>query len=186
MATKDVENVTKGAVAQRRKNVIAPQFNNPAPLPPELDGLFSVRAWVESLTTGKEYEELDPDFMAKRMMMMTLSATTFDEIVDDVPMDGLQKLIPDAPWQTSGNIMITGLYVAKSQNKDGNPTYMLLEWANLATGEEVTTTTGATKLQLQFANCLALGIWPIEGQIKRTDRQDRGGRHLFSFYPLGD
>jgi hypothetical protein len=176
----------KGVIVQRRKNVIAPQFANPAPLPPELEGLFDVRAWVHSLTTGAEYTELNEDFMAQRMMMLTLSATTWDEVVADAPMDGLQKLIPDVPWASSGNIMVTGLYVAKSQQKVGNPTYMLLEYFKKDTGEEVTTTTGATKLQLQFANGLALGIWPLEGQIKRTDKQDKGGRYLFSFYPEED
>lgn len=183
MAKEVTETTSSGIVVARRKNVIAPQFSNPAPLPPELDGLFDIRAWVRALTTGDKYVELDPDFMAKRMMMMTLSATSFDEIVEDVPMDGLQKLVPDVPWASTGNIMITGLYVAKSEQEVGNPTYMLLEYFHKDSGEEVTTTTGATKLQLQFANCLALGIWPIEGQIKRTDRKDRGGRHLFSFYP---
>lgn len=186
MATKDVQTAPTAEVVARRKNVIAPQFSNPAPLPPELNGLFDIRAWVRSLTTGDAYEELNPDFMAQRMMMLTLSATTAEEVMADVPMEGLQSLIPDAPWQGTGNIMITGLYVAKSEQPTGNKTYMLLEWFNKQTGEEVTTTTGATKLQLQFANLLALGIWPIEGQIKRTDRKDRGGRHLFSFYPEED
>lgn len=172
-----------GVVAQRRTNQIAPHFANPAALPPELDGLFDVRAWVRSLTTGEKYSEPNPDYMAQRMMMMTLSATTAEEVMADAPMDGLQKLILDAPWQSTGNIMVTGLYVASSDQPDGNPTYMLLEYFNKQSGQEVTTTTGATKLQLQFASLIALGVWPIEGQIKRTDRKDRGGRHLFSFYP---
>lgn len=186
MDKNEVATATTGEVVARRKNVIAPHFANPAPLPPELVGLFDIRAWVRSLTTGEAYTELDPDFMAKRMMMLTLSATTWDQVMEDAPMDGLQKLIPDVPWASSGNIMITGLYVAKTEQTTGNPTYMFLEWFGKTTGAEVTTTTGATKLQLQFASALALGIWPIEGQIKRTDRQDRGGRHLFSFYPEED
>lgn len=183
MAKEVVAPAQAGQIIQRRKNVIAPHFTNPAALPPELNGLFEIRAWIHSLTTGAEYTELDPDFMAKRMMMMTLSATTWDEVMEDTPMDGLQKLIPNVPWASSGNIMVTGLYVAKSQQKTGNPTYMLMEYLNKDTGDEVTTTTGATKLQLQFASGLAMGIWPLEGQIKRTDREDKGGRFLFSFYP---
>lgn len=182
--TKEVAETAKASVVvQRNRMAIAPHFANPAPLPPELNGLFDIRAWVHSLTTGAEYTELDPDFMAKRMMMLTLSATTWDELVSDTPMDGLQKLIPDAPWMTTGNIMVTGLYVARSDQPTGNRTYMLLEYFHKEDGREVTTTTGATKLQLQFASALAMGIWPLEGQIKRTDRKDRGGRHLFSFYP---
>lgn len=186
MGSKEVETTSSGIVTQRRKNVIAPHLANPAPLPPELENLFTIKSWIHSLTTGAPYKELDPDFMAKRMMMLTLSATTAEEVMADTPMDGLQTLVPDAPWMSTGNIMITGLYVAKSDQETGNPTYMLLEWLNKQNGEEVTTTTGATKLQLQFASLLAMGIWPIEGQIKRTDRKDRGGRHLFSFYPEED
>lgn len=186
MAKTEVDTVKSGEIVKRKPGVMAPHFATPAPLPTELVGLFDIRAWVRSLTTGEEYTELNEDFMAQRMMMLTLSATTAEEVMADVPMEGLQKLIPDVPWASSGNIMICGLYVAKSQQKVGNPTYMLLEYYNKTTGEEVTTTTGATKLQLQFASLLALGVWPIEGQIKRTDRQDKGGRHLFSFYPEGE
>jgi hypothetical protein len=177
------EATATGEIVRRKAGVIAPHFSNPAPLPQELDGLFDIRSWVRSLTTHEPYTELNPDFMAQRMMMLTLSATTAEEVMAETPMDGLQKLIPDAPWQGTGNIIVSGLYVAKSDQPDGNPTYMLMEYYQESTGAEVTTTTGATKLQLQFASLLALGIWPIEGQIKRTDRKDRGGRHLFSFYP---
>jgi hypothetical protein len=183
--TKAVEAVS-GVIVRKHKGVLNPAFHNPAPLPPELNGLLDVRAWVNSLTTGDRYDEPNPDYMAQRMAMLTLSAGSFEEALVDEPMDGLQKLIPDAPWQSSGNIMITGLYVARSQQETGNPTYMLLDYWNKATGDEITTTTGATKLQLLFALALATGIWPIEGQIKRTDRKDRGGRYLFSFYPEED
>jgi hypothetical protein len=186
MSTQVEKTAKTGTVVARNKSALAPHFANPAPLPPELSGLFDIRAWIHSLTTRAEYEELNPDFMAQRMMMLTLSATTAEEVMQDVPMDGLQKLILDAPWQSSGNITIHGLYVAKSDKQDGNRTYMLLEWFDKTTGADVTTTTGATKLQLQFASLLALGVWPIQGQIKRTDRKDRGGRHLFSFYPEED
>jgi len=172
--------------AQRNRLAVAPHFNNPAPLPPELDGLFDVREWVKALTTHTEYTEPNPDYMAQRMMMLTLSAVTVDDLLGEDNLDGLQKIIPDAPWMTTGNIMLTSLYVAKSDQKDGNPTYMLFSYLKKDTGQEVTTTSGATKLQLQFASMLAMGIWPIEGQIKRTERKDRGGRHLFSFFPEED
>lgn len=177
---------TGAIVPVRNKMVVAPHFSNPAPLPPELEGLFDVREWVRSLTTGTDYKEPNQEYMAQRMMMLTLSATTIDELLGEDTLDGLQKIIPDAPWATTGNIMLTSLYVAASDQKDGNRTYMLFSYLVKDTGMEVTTTTGATKLQLQFASMLAMGIWPIEGQIKRTERKDRGGRHLFSFYPEED
>lgn len=176
----------KSELVLRGQRQINPAFVDPAPLPEELDGLIDIRGWLKSLTTGVEYKEPNPDYMAQRMLMMALTSTSVEELLSDPQMDGLQDLIPDAPWQGTGNILITGLYVAKSDLTEGQRTYMLLSYFTHATGAETTTTTGATRLQIQMAGQLAMGVWPIEGQIKRTDRKDRGGRHLFSFYPLGD
>lgn len=173
-----------GAIVPRRTMQINPVFNNPAPLPPELNGLIDVREWVKSLTTNCEYKSPNPDYMAQRMMMLTLSATSFEEAMQEVSLDGLQKLIPDAPWQGTGPIMVTELYVAPSEIPEGNKTFMLFTYMSEETGLETTTTTGATKLQLLFAFALASGEWPIRGQIKRTDRKDKGGRHLFNLYPV--
>lgn len=175
---------TSGVIVPRRKMVINPIFNNPAPLPPELDGLINVREWVKSLTTNCEYKEPNPDFMAQRMMMLTLSAGSLAEAMTEASLDGLQKLIPDVPWQGTGPITITELYVAASDIPEGNKTFMLFSYMHEETGFETTTTTGATKLQLLFAFALAEGEWPIRGQIKRTDRKDKGGRHLFNLYPV--
>lgn len=176
----------EGVIATRRTMTPAPHMLNPAPLPPELDGLFYVQAWVKALTTNTKYTEPNPDYMSQRMMMVTLSATTVDELLGEDNLDGLQKLVPDVPWASTGNILVTDLYVAASDIDGGSPTYMLFTYYSKETGTEVTTSTGATRLQLQFASMLAMGIWPIEGQIKRTERKDRGGRHLFSFYPEED
>jgi hypothetical protein len=176
----------KSEIVRRPQRQINPAFINPAPLPEELKGLIDVKGWLASLTTGVEYKEPNPDYMAQRMLMMALTSASVEELLSDPQMDGLQDLIPDAPWQGTGNILITGLYVARSDLTEGQRTYMLLSYFTDKTGEETTTTTGATRLQIQMAGQLAMGVWPIEGQIKRTDRKDRGGRHLFSFYPLGE
>jgi hypothetical protein len=173
----------KAEVAIRRNRQPAPHLINPAPLPPELDGLFYVQAWVKALTTNTTYVEPNPEFMSQRMMMNTLSATTVEELLSDQSLEGLQSILPDEPWASTGNIIITDLYVAASDIEGGAPTYMLLTWVNETTGIETTTSTGATNLQLQFASMLAMGIWPIRGQIKRRDRKDRGGRYLIGFYP---
>ena len=179
--TKDAPST--GTVAVRSNRQPAPHLLNPAPLPPELDGLFYIQAWIKALTTNTKYVEPNPDFMQQRMMMNTLSATTVEELLTDQALEGLQHIIPDEAWATTGNIMLTDLYVAASDIEEGAPTYMLLTYVDEATGIETTTSTGATNLQLQFASMLAMGIWPIRGQIKRRDRKDRGGRHLLGFYP---
>jgi hypothetical protein len=173
----------KGEVAIRRNHQPAPHLLNPAPLPPELDGLFYIQAWIKALTSNTKYAEPNPDFMSQRMMLMTLSAATVEELLADQNLEGLQSILPDEPWATTGNITIIDLYVAASDIEGGAPTYMLLTWVNESTGIEITTSTGATNLQLQIASMLAMGIWPIRGQIKRRDRKDRGGRHLIGFYP---
>jgi hypothetical protein len=101
----------------------------------------------------------------------------------DNTIDGLQKLLPDEPWASTGPIMFTDLYVAKSDMEDGAKTYMLFTFVSKETGLETTTSTGATQLQLQVCSMLGMGIWPIQGQIKRSDRKDRGGRYIIKFYP---
>jgi hypothetical protein len=179
---KEVEPKT-GTVATRRALTPAPHLVNPAPLPPELDGLFYVREWAKSLLTGAAYHEPNPDFMSQRMMMLTASATTLEELFADNTIDGLQKLLPDEPWASTGPIMFTDLYVAKSDMEDGAKTYMLFTFVSKETGLETTTSTGATQLQLQVCSMLGMGIWPIQGQIKRSDRKDRGGRYIIKFYP---
>lgn len=173
----------KHEVAIRRSRQPAPHLLNPAPLPPELDGLFYIQAWIKALTTNTKYVEPNPDFMSQRMMMNTLSATTVDELLADQTLDGLQKILPDEPWASTGNIMLTDLYVAASDIEGGSPTYVLFSYVEELSGNEVTTSTGATTLQLKFASMLAMGIWPIRGQIKRRDRKDRGGRYLLDLYP---
>jgi hypothetical protein len=172
-----------GTVA-RRVMAPAPHLLNPAELPPELDGKFYLRQWAESLLTNKAYVEPDPEYMAMRMLMLTASATTLDELFADNKLDGLQDLIPNEPWATTGPIMVTDLYVAKSDQEDGAKTYMLLTYFGEVSGAEVTTSTGAKQLQMQICSMLAMGIWPIRCEIKRTERKDRGGRHMFKMFPV--
>lgn len=162
--------------------VLPAHIQNPAELPPELNGLFDVKAWLSALFNKTPYEEPNPDFMEKRMMLMTLQSESVEELLSDRDLEGLQKLVPDAPGMSTGPIMLTSLYVAKSNQQEGNPCYCLFSYVTKATGKEVTTTTGVTQIQIQWASMLAMGIWPIEGIIKRGNGKDRGGRYLLKFY----
>lgn len=179
---KEVATKEGGAVI-RRAMAPAPHLLNPAPLPPELDGLFYVRDWAQSLLTNKPYQEPNPEYMSQRMMMLTASATTLEELFAENNLDGLQSILPDEAWASTGPIMFTDLYVAKSNMETGAPCYMLFSYVSKETGLEVTTSTGATQLQLQVCSMLGMGIWPIGGEIKRTDRKDRGGRHIMKLFP---
>lgn len=173
-----------GTVTVRRPMTPAPHLVNPQPLPPELDGLFYIREWAKSLLTGDKYNEPNPDYMSQRMLMLTASATTLEELFEENGLTGLQDILPNEPWASTGPILFTELYVAKSDLEEGTPTYMLFSYVSEEDGTETTTSTGATQLQLQVCSMLGMGIWPIRGQIKRTDRKDRGGRYLIRFYSV--
>lgn len=159
-------------------------ITNPAPLPDELSGLVDIKGWINSMLKGVEYTEPNPDYMAQRMMMLTLLSETPEELLTPNSITGLQDLVPNAPGACTGPIQITEIYVAASDQKDGNKTFVVLSYINFETGAEVTTTTGATQVQLQLLGLLAMGVWPIQVNIKRTERQDKGGRYLFWVNPV--
>lgn len=181
--SKEVQ-VKTGEVIQQRKRPLPAHVTNPAPLPPELSGLFDLRAWFDSLIYKTPYEPINPDYMAERMLMLTIMSGSVEELLSPKSLTGLQDLIPNVPGQSTGPIRVTDLYVEKSDQADGNPCYMLLSYINLETGMETTTTTGATQVQATFATWLAHGQWPIECRITRGDRTDRGGRYMFLIEPV--
>lgn len=180
--TKEVA-VKEGTIVGRREKPVPAHITSPAPLPAELDGLFELRAWFDALTRKTEYTELNPDYMAERMLYLTLMSGSIDELLTPKSITGLQDLVLDRPGETTGNITVTDLYVAKSDQADGNPCYMLFSYVQEETMTEVTTTTGATQIQATFLTYLALGHWPIRCRITRGDRQDRGGRYMFLISP---
>lgn len=182
MVSKDVAVKTGTVVSQGRKPLPA-HFAAPAPLPSELEGLFTIEDWFTSLTTGRDYVEPNPDYMAQRMLYLTLMSGSAEEVLSPSQLVGLQDLIPNAPGQETGPITITDLYVAASDQADGNRTYLLFSYVVEATQMEVTTTTGATHFQAQIMTLLALGNWPIRVNIRRGERQDKGGRYMLSAMP---
>lgn len=165
-------------------SMVAPLISSPAKLPEALDGLFTLSAWAESLINHAPYTEPDPNYLSRLLLIQTLEATTPEQVLDPNDLDGLQKVVPNVPGAGTGPIEINGLYVARSDRADGAPCYMIFDYVDLETGVVRKTTTGANQLQAQFLRLLGFGIWPIRGQIKRTERKDRGGRFLFRLFPV--
>ena len=182
---KEVE-VKTGTVVRQRGMSLPAHIESPAPLPDHLEGLFDLRTWFDSLTRGIEYNEPNPDYMSQRMLYLTLTSATPDAVLTPNDITGLQDLVPNVPGGETGNILITDLYVAASDQKDGNKTYILFSFVSDATGLETTTTTGATQVQAQLLTLLAHGQWPIHCNIKRTERKDRGDRFLFWVFPADE
>lgn len=153
-------------------------------LPAALDGAFKLMEWYRSLAYGEPYAELDPERIAKKIMLRTFQAKDAAAVFEHQKPFGLQGLVRNQPGATTGPIDIVDLYVAESEHKTGVPCFMVMEIVSRNTGESLTTTTGARELQAQILSLVALGIWPIECEIKRIDAQDRGGRYMFRAFPL--
>lgn len=154
-----------------------------APLPADLEGLIDLSKWAEALVNGAAYDEPDPNYLSRLLITQTLTAATPEQVVNPNDLNGLQKIIPNVADACTGPIEITELYVAKSDQKDGTPTYLIMGYTDLETGAFRRTTTGASQLQAQLLRLLSLGVWPIRGNIKRLARTDKGGRFLFWLFP---
>jgi len=165
-------------------SMVAPVIDTSAKLPEALDGLLDLSNWAEALVNGRPYKEPDEGYLSRLLIRQTLEATSPEQVFTPNDLDGLQKIVGNAPGAGTGPIEIHGLYVASSSMTEGAPCYMILDYASLDTGAVRKTTTGATQLQAQILRLIAFGIWPIRCQIKRTERKDKGGRFLFWLFPV--
>lgn len=152
-------------------------------LPDGLEGNIDLSSWANALYNGTPYREPDEGYLSRLLIRQTLEATSPEQVFTPNDLDGLQKLIPNVPHAGTGPIEINGLYVAKSSMDAGAPCYMIFDYIDLETGAVRKTTTGATQLQAQILRLISFGTWPIRGNIKRTERKDKGGRFLFWLFP---
>ncbi len=152
-------------------------------LPPILDGKISLSSWADSIINNVPYDEPDPEYLGRSLLYQTLTAETADKVFEQAGIRKLQEYVPNTPNATSGPIEIRDLYVAKSDQKDGLPTYMILDICHLDLDLTVRVSTGAGQLQAQILRLISFGQWPIRCQITRMDRKDRGDRYLFWLAP---
>lgn len=165
-------------------SMVAPLIKTDGQLPAELADHLGLSAWAESLINGRPYVERDENYLSRLLLIQTLEATSPEQVFNPNDLDGLQKIVGDMPGAGTGPIEINGLYVATSSMNTGAPCYMILDWTHLDTGLKRKTSTGATQLQAQILRLLGFGVWPIQCQIKRTERKDKGGRYLFWLFPV--
>ena len=163
--------------------VVSPFFGRAIALPEDLEDVIDLSSWADALYNGRPYSEPDEGYLSRLLIRQTLEATSPEQVFTPNDLDGLQKIIPNVPGAGTGPIEINGLYVAKSSMDAGAPCYMIFDYADLETGNLRKTTTGATQLQAQVLRLIAFGQWPIRGNIKRTERKDKGGRFLFWLFP---
>lgn len=149
----------------------------------EIKEQVSLQSWANALMNGTAYDEPDPGYLTRTLLMGVLTATTPDQVMAEGGIAKLQELVPDAPGQTTGPIRITDLYVTGSDFGEGMPCYVIVTYVHLDTGDVGKFTTGASYIQAQMLSLINLGNWPIDCQVKRINRKDKGGKFLFQMFP---
>ena len=152
-------------------------------VPEKLGAVIDVRGWASSIIAGTPYTEPNPDFISRMLALQTITASSIQEAFEESGVRGLQKIIPNTPEATMGNIEITDLYVAESDFETGNPSYVVVSYISLDDGSSGKFTTGATNVQATILALLRLGMWPIQCKIKRGESKDKGGRFLLFVLP---
>lgn len=145
--------------------------------------IINMDEWAKSILTGAPYHEPDPDFISRSIAFRQITADTIEEVFAQMKIRRAQTSIPDMPGASSGPMHITDLYVAESDFETGNPTYVIMTYFDMESGEEHRMTTGATNIQATLIALLRHGQWPITCQIKRGEQKDRGGHYLLFMMP---
>lgn len=156
------------------------------PLPDTIAALVDVRAWADCLINREKYSEPKEGYLATKLLIAALNSESLFSEDDGTDVIKLQQWVTNVPGASTGPIEIRGLYVAPSQLSDDPWTYVLADFVHLDTGSSGTFSTGAQQVQGFLLKSLVLGTWPVQCQIKRVERTDRGGRHLFNVYPAFD
>lgn len=152
-------------------------------VPEALGAVINVQAWAEAIIIGTPYSEPNPDFISQMLSFTTITAETIEDAFAAAKVGQLQKMLPNVPEATLGNIEITDLYVATSDFETGNPTYVIVSYVSLEDGTTGKFTTGATNVQATILALLRLGMWPIQCKIKRGETKDKGDRYLIFVLP---
>jgi hypothetical protein len=140
--------------------------------------VIDMEQWARSIAYGEPYVEPDPDFVARNLAIMAMTAESVDDILDAQGVKGLQRLVPDRESESWGPFIITNLYVARSDFATGNGTFVIMTVSHLETGEEHKISTGATNIQSSLIGLISLEHWPIRAKFKRGTVKDRGERYL--------
>ena len=152
-------------------------------VPETLGAIIDIRGWASSVIMGTPYKEPNPDFVSQMLAFQTITADTIEEAFASQGVSQLQRMLPNVPEATTGNIEITDLYVAESDFETGQPTYVIVTYVSLEDGISGKFTTGATNVQSTILALLRLGMWPIRCKIKRGETKDKGDRYLLFMLP---
>jgi hypothetical protein len=159
------------------------RLTRPSPLAAEFAPIADIEKWARSIIFGEKYKEPDPEFIARQLALLKITADSVDDVFSETGVVGLQKLLPDAPEAEFGPFEVLSLYVASSSFEVGNPTFIVLKGMLLADGSTFMTTTGATQVQSTLIGLISNDVWPIRAKFKRGTSKDKGDRYLMFMLP---
>jgi hypothetical protein len=180
MATK---NDTGAVVATREPENPLAFLDNAKPLPELMVGRVDGLSWAKAIVLGEKYTEPNPDFLSRRMLQLKLNATDLFHTFEQNALQKLQQWVGDAPGSSTGPLMLQDVYVVPSSIEGGMPTFVIVDYTHMQTGESNTFSTGASNVQSFILKALVLGIWPVRCQIKRTDIMTKNGKYMLDVFP---
>ena len=135
---------------------------NPAEM--AIPELLKDESWLKSIPG-----HIDSGDTMARIVAETLSANTKEEIFGDSEAEGLA----DYEWRV---IRIQALSLRESDYEDGLSHYAVIQAVDLATGEEITVTTGSARVLAQLARSIDLGLLPVDVVPKVIQSKTNKGR----------
>lgn len=152
-------------------------------VPADISDHVDLTMWANALVNHTPYEDPDPEYLSRRILMETLTATTAEAVFAQSQGRKLQEWVPDFPGAYVGPLEITELTVTGSDFGEGATCYVIIAGEDLTDGTSFRASTGATGVQAQLLRLVSLGTWPLRCVVKRTESKDKGGRYLLRLWP---
>lgn len=109
----------------------------------------------------------------------------FEGILEAIALAGDWRAL-DAPWRSSGMtelanqaLVVTGIRKMPSDYPGGLPWFLVIDGANMATGERIAVTTGAVSVVAQLVKAHQLDLFPLVVIPRVADRPSKSG-----YYPV--
>ena len=131
-----------------------------------------VQDWTPFLLGDEAPEFVDPEQASRDIVMQILAAPDEAGVFDIAGTTAVEDIL-DRPIQINGAKAMRSAYDA------GATMYLLLDAADLETGEQLKVTCGARNVMAQLYRLVQLHALPVRGRICRTDRPTAAG-----YYPL--
>lgn len=145
--------------------------------------IIDPEAWAKGIILGEKYTEPNPNYLSVMLAVQSMTASSVEEVLSAAGVRRLQDELPNIPGAATEPFESVDLYVAPSDYDTGNSTYIILTVRELATGDIIKRSTGATSVQGQLIGLLNNGAWPFRGKFKRGDSKDKDGKYLLHLMP---